>query len=128
MMQVGGARCGIEVMDDIESHADASIWCGDSPRVEDVNAIMPHQQFDMCLKCLGQTLSDMSDMSGVTDPHLESGMFLSGSGIIVWRPSGHRLISLHQTTVRCTTDTQQVLPSFVFSSPQITADIAILNV
>jgi len=35
-----------------------------------------HQQFDMCLKCLGQ------NMSGVTDLCLKSGMFLSGSGII----------------------------------------------
>ena len=63
-----------------------------------------HQQNDVRLKCLGQMLSDMSDTSGVTDPHLESGMFLSGSGIIVWCLSGHRLFSSHQTAVRYTPD------------------------
>ena len=52
-----------------------------------------HQQFDMCLKCLGQTVSDMSDTSGVTDPCLKSGMFLSGSDVIVWHLSGHSLFN-----------------------------------
>ena len=67
--------------------------------------IQLHQQIDMHLKCLGQMLSDMSDTSGVTDPCLESGMFLSGSGIIVWCPSGHRLFSPHQIAARYTPDT-----------------------
>jgi len=57
------------------------------------------------LECLGQTVSDMSDTSGVTDLCLNSGMFLSGSGIIVWHLSGHSLFSLHQTAARYTPDT-----------------------
>ena len=80
---------------------------------------LPHQHFDVCLKCLGQTLSDMSDMSGVTDMCLESGMFLSGSDIIVWHLSGHRLFSLHQTALRYTPDTYSRLfpASSLWSQP-----------
>jgi len=63
-----------------------------------------HQQFVECLKCLGQTMSGMSDTSGVPDPCLNSGVFLSGSGIIVWSLSGHSLFSTHQTPSRYTTD------------------------
>ena len=63
-----------------------------------------HQQFVECLKCLGQTMSGMSDTSGVPDPCLNSGAFLSGSGIIVWSLSGHSLFSTHQTPSRYTTD------------------------
>ena len=73
----------------------------------------------MHLKCLGQTLSDMSDMSGVTDMCLESGMFLSGSDIIVRHSSGHRLSSPCQTALRHTPDTYSRLfpASSLWSQP-----------
>jgi len=58
------------------------------------------------------------------NPCLKSGMFLSGSDIIIWHLSGHSLFSPLQTAARYTTDTLQVL-LILFSRPQIMADIAI---
>ena len=72
-------------------------------------------------------MSDMSDTSGVPDPCLKSGVFLSGSDLIVWNLSGHSLFRPHQATARYTADILQVQPS-PFSRPQITTDITIRNV
>ena len=69
-----------------------------------VTLMQIHQQFDVCLKCLGQ------NMSGVTDPCLKSGMFLSGSGIFDWHLSGHRQFSPHQTVEILPRHISQVLP------------------
>jgi len=67
----------------------------------------------------------MSDMPGVPDMYLSSGMFPSGSDVIVWNWSGHSPFRLHQTGARYITDTYyRFLPvSFVWSqSTQTSSD------